>query len=147
MIRAATDDDAPAIRALRQAWTEEDHGGAIDDPAYPATFDAWWRAERGHRRYWIAEVDGAAVGMVSVVTMSRMPRPGAHTSSWGYVHNMFVVPEQRSAGIGAQLMARAIDDCRADGYEHLVLHPRTRAVPFYERLGFGPAVDLLQRPL
>ena len=85
--------------------------------------------------------------MASVVVMSRMPRPGTDTRSWGYVHNLYVLPSHRDSGVGAELMAAAIDACRADGYEHLVLHPRSRAVPFYERLGFAPAVDLLQRPL
>ena len=146
MIRAATDDDASVIRALRHAWTEED-GGAVDDPDYAATFDEWWQAERGHRRHWLAEVDGEVVGMVSVVTMSRMPRPGAVTRSWGYVHQLFVLASHRDSGVGADLMTVAIDACRADGFEHLVLHPRPRSVPFYERRGFAPAADLLQRPL
>jgi GNAT superfamily N-acetyltransferase len=143
LIRPATDGDAAAIRALRHAWTEEDAGDRIDDRAYAAVFDEWWRAERSRRRYWIAEVDGAAVGMVSVVTMTRMPRPGVPTRPWGYVHNLVVLPSHRGSGIGVELMTAAADACRADGYEHLLLHPRPRAVPFYERLGYGPATDLL----
>ena len=145
--RLAGDGDTDAVRALRQAWTEEDRGAPIDDPGFDATFATWWEAERGRRRCWLAEVEGEVVGMVSVVVMSRMPRPGAATSSWGYVHNMYVLPAHRDAGIGAHLMAAAIDGCRADRFEHLTLHPRARAVPFYERLGFGPATDLLRRPL
>ena len=147
MIRPAGDGDAAAVRDLRRAWTEEDRGGPVDDPDYTATFQAWWEAERSRRRYWVAEVDGAVVGMVSVVTMSRMPRPGTGTRPWGYVHNLVVLPSHRGSGIGAELMAAATDACRADGYEHLLLHPRPRAVPFYERLGFGPVTDLLQLPL
>jgi GNAT superfamily N-acetyltransferase len=145
--RPATDADASAIRDLRHAWTEEDAGAPIVDDGFAAAFDAWWQDERARRRYWVAEVDGAVVGMVSVVTMTRMPRPNAHTPPWGYVHNLVVLPSHRGAGIGAELMAAAADACRADGYEHLLLHPRPRAVPFYERLGYRPPSDLLQLPL
>ena len=147
MIRAATDADVGALRALRHAWTEEDRGGPVDDPSFDDTFAAWWDGERGHRRFWIAEVDGDVVGMASVVVMSRMPRPGVPTRAWGYVHNMFVAPAHRDGGIGAALLGAVIEACRADGFEHLTLHPRDRAVAFYERLGFRAVDDLLRRPL
>jgi GNAT superfamily N-acetyltransferase len=146
-IRPAGDDDADAIRDLRHAWTEEDRGEAIVDPDFEVTFAAWWATERAHRRYWLAEVDGAVVGMVSVVTMSRMPQPGATPQPWGYVHQLVVLPPHRGAGIGAALMDAATNACRADGYEHLLLHPRERSVPFYERLGFAPVTDLVRRRL
>jgi GNAT superfamily N-acetyltransferase len=148
--RLATDDDVATLRRLRIAWAEEDRGAPVDAEGFVERFDAWWRAEAGHRRFWLWELDGPgaeAVGMVSVVTMRRMPWPGADVPSWGYVHQMFVVPAHRNDGTGSALLRAVVDACRAEGFEQLVLHPRPRAVPFYERLGFAPVGDLLRLPL
>ena len=107
-----------------------------DDPAWDATFDSWWERERSHRRHWIVEVDGEVVGMVSVVHMDRMPRPGIPTSPWGYLHQLYVLPAHRDHGVGAALLRFVADECRADGYQQLVLNPTPRSVPFYRRLGY-----------
>lgn len=145
--RSATDADAPAIAALRRAWTEEDAGAAIPDPGFDEAFAAWWATEAAHRRHWVAEVDGEAVGMASVVEMRRMPQPGRPPRPWGYVHHVFVLASHRGAGIGAALLDLLIADCRAAGHARLVLHPRDRSWSFYERLDFRPADDLVALPL
>jgi GNAT superfamily N-acetyltransferase len=146
--RLATDDDIAAIRRLRVAWAEEDRGRTVADDEFVEPFAEWWRAERGHRRFWLWETDdGEPVGMVSVVTMRRMPWPGADVPSWGYVHQMFVLPPHRDGGVGSALLRAVVTACRDEGFEQLVLHPRERSVPFYERLGFAPAGDLLRLDL
>jgi GNAT superfamily N-acetyltransferase len=146
--RPATDDDVPAIRDLRRRWWEEDGGaGAVADPDYGREFAAWWDAEREHRRHWVAEVDGAVVAMASIVTMRRMPAPGGGARPWGYVHHVYVEPAHRGVGVGAALLAAPIDACRADGFEHLLLHTRDRSRSFYERLGFAPAGRFMLLPL
>jgi len=139
--------DAAAVRGLRRAWAEEDVGGPLDDPGYDDAFAAWWAAEAGRRRYWLATAGGRAVGMASVVTLTRMPQPGPPIASWGYVHQMYVRPEHRDAGVGTTLLAAVVDDCRAAGLSQLVLNPRPRSTPFYRRLGFAPADHLLRLEL
>ena len=142
--RPATDLDIDRIRRLRIAWAEEDGGAPVPEEPFVEQFADWWRAERGHRRFWLAEDDGEPVGMVSVITMRRMPWPGGEAPSWGYVHQMFVLPSRRDDGVGSALLATAVADCRAEGFEQLVLHPRDRSIPFYERAGFVPVDDLLR---
>ena len=73
--------------------------------------------------------------MANVKRYQRMPSPGRGSDAWGYVGNAFVRPHHRSAGVGAALM----DALTAWSWQHfdkLRLSPATRAVPFYERLGF-----------
>ncbi len=41
VIRAAGQPDAPAITALRRAWTAEQHG-PVDDPGFGARFLDWY---------------------------------------------------------------------------------------------------------
>lgn len=76
-----------------------------------------------------------------------MPAPGRPASTWGYLGNMFVRAEHRDRGIGAALVAAAVEHARRAGYARLVLSPSERSVPFYARAGFRPAVDLLLLPL
>lgn len=141
--RLATDDDVPSLAALRRRWAEEDAGEPLDDAGYDAAFASWWASESAHRRHWLATVDGDAVGMASIVVMTRMPQPGHQRPPWGYVHHVYVTPEHRNGGVGAALVGHVVAACRSDGFQRLVLHPRPRSVPFYERLGFTAADDLV----
>ena len=145
--RPATDDDLVAIRALRWAWLEEDAGAPVSDDGYDEAWAAWWAVESGHRRFWVAEVDGEVVGMLSIVTMRRMPQPGRPQSAWGYVQQMYGLAEHRDAGVGSALLRAAIDATRVEGFWHLLVHPTDRALPFYERHGFRPADFVYTLPL
>lgn len=139
MCRVAGDDDFDAVRALRWAWLEEDEGRPVVDDGYEEAWATWWAVESAHRRFWVAEVDGEVVGMLSIVTMRRMPQPGRAPSAWGYVQQMFVRAEHRDAGVGGALLGAAADACRSEGLWHLLVHPTDRALRFYERHGFRPA--------
>lgn len=140
-----TDADRRKLAAVRRAWAEEDAGGPIDDPGYEDRAAAWVEANEPTRTAWLAEIDGEPVGMLVLVTLERMPEPGEPVSAWGYVHHFVVVPGHRDAGIGQRLMAEAVAAAEARGWPHLLLNPRTRSVPFYERWGFEPAGEWLAR--
>jgi GNAT superfamily N-acetyltransferase len=131
-IRAATEADAAALAALRALFlTGHEADGAFADDV------AAWLGEEGERRMtWLAERDGAALGMASLFEYRRMPRPGLPGSRWGYVSNMFVREEARDAGVGAALLDAVIAAADERGYARLVLSPAERAIPFYERAGF-----------
>jgi GNAT superfamily N-acetyltransferase len=141
VIRLADDRDVAALAALRRQWTEELYG-ECDDPDYERRFAAWFAAEAPRRVSWLAEVDRRPVGMVNVSVFERMPRPGRPPSRWGYLANAFVLAAHRNRGIGRQLMTAVLEHAHAHGWVRVVLSPAERAVPFYTRLGFGPA-DLL----
>lgn len=131
--------DRLALAGLRRRWEEEDHGAPIDDPDFEARAVAWIADNDSHRLCWLAELAGHPVGMLTMVIVERMPHPGRPDSGWGYVHHLYVVPEHRDVGVGAQLLDAAIAEARSRGWGQLVLHPRPRSVPFYERAGFVPA--------
>lgn len=139
-IRVAGEADVGALAALRRAWNEESAGGPIDDDEFDAKFVAWWEVERASRTFFLAEVGGIAVGMVNVKRYDRMPVAGWASSGgwWGYVGNMFVLPDRRNAGIGRVLMEEVIAWAGRARMEHLRLSPSQLAKPFYARLGFAP---------
>lgn len=149
VVRRARPDDADrrALAALRRRWTEEDAGGPVVDDQFESRAVAWMVANESHRLAWLAEVGRGPVGFVTAVPLERMPQPGRTPSAWAYVHHCFVVPEQRDAGVGRRLLDAVVADGRALGWERLLLHPRDRSRPFYERAGFVVADQWLVRSI
>ena len=131
-VRSATVADAVALATLRALFL----GAGEGDDAFARDVAAWLEEEGERRTTWLAERDGAAIGMASLFEYRRMPRPGGGASRWGYVSNMFVREEARDAGVGAALLDAVIAAAEARGYARLVLSPSERAIPFYARAGF-----------
>jgi GNAT superfamily N-acetyltransferase len=94
---------------------------------------------------WLAEEDGVPLGMVNVMLFERMPRPGQSMARWGYVANVYVVPEHRGVGIGARFLGAVTAFADDEGLVRLVLSPTERSVPLYGRFGFTREHDLLVR--
>lgn len=143
-IRIAAAADGPVVAALRRAWTAEQHG-PVDDEDFEARFLGWYEREFARRVSWLAEVDGAAVGMMNLAVFDRMPQPGRDPGTWGYLANAFVLAAYRDRGIGSLLLRALLTHADEHGYVRVVLRPSQRAIPFYERLGFHPDEDLLVR--
>lgn len=150
-VRRATPSDDPLVAELRRAWTEENHGGPVDDPGFAERFAAWADRERDQRVTWLALQAGRPVGMLNMLVFERMPWPGqggavTRPGHWGYVANVFVRAEHRNVGVGALLVAACVEHADTAGFARTVLSPSERSIPFYERLGFRPAADLMVRP-
>ena len=135
VIRIADGADGPAIAALRQAWTAEEHGD-VADPGFEARFLDWYERESVRRVCWLGELAGEPVGMMNLALFERMPRPGLDAGTWGYLANAFVLAPYRDQGIGAQLLAALLAHADDYGYIRVVLRPSERAIPFYQRAGF-----------
>ncbi len=134
--------DLAALADLRRAWSAEgEDDDQIDDPGFDAAFVAWVSSQP--RTFYLAVVDGRAVGMLNVLTYHRMPRPGRTPSTWGYLANAFVRPSHRGAGVGSRVLGVALADCERRGHVRVVLSPSPRSVPFYSRVGFVMADELM----
>jgi GNAT superfamily N-acetyltransferase len=144
VIRIAGAADAPALAALRRAWTAEQHG-PVGDPEFEARFLDWYERESGRRVSWLAEVSGEMVGMVNLAVFERMPQPGRQAGSWGYLANAFVLAAYRNRGVGSLLLRALLAHADDQGYLRVVLRPARRAVPFYQRAGFTFNTGLLVR--
>lgn len=112
------------------------------DRRFEDEFAAWVGGLAGERLYWLAERDGASIGMLSLLVYRRMPRPGRRDSCWGYVGNVYVRPQERDRGVGRALLDATVDHATGQGFVRLVLSPSARSVPFYRRAGFVPATRL-----
>ncbi|OXM69538.1 GNAT family N-acetyltransferase [Amycolatopsis vastitatis] len=142
-IRRTDEHDAARIAALRRAWVEEDAGHPVADDGFDDRFAEWYAAEAGRRVIFLAELGREPVGMVNLVTFTRMPKPGRAPSLWYYLGNAFVRGGHRDRGIGTTLLEAAIGYAHEQGAVRIVLAPSERSRPFYRRAGFGPATMLL----
>ncbi|HTW19492.1 MAG TPA: GNAT family N-acetyltransferase [Mycobacteriales bacterium] len=141
-VRSADVDDVPQLAALRAQWREQESSAQ-----FVAAYRDWFVREAAVRWWWLA-VDGpAAIGMVNLKMFDRMPSPGRPPSRWGYLANLYVVPEHRDAGVGTALLTALVDRARAEGLVRIVLSPSEQAAPLYARFGFRPATDLMLLPL
>ena len=145
VIRMAGQADGAALAALRREWTEEDTGSVADE-RFEARFLEWYKRETARRLTWLAEIEGKPVGMMNLSVFERMPRPGVDTGRWGYIGNAFVLAEHRDQGIGSLLLAALLTHADSHGFVRVVLRPTQRAIPFYQRAGFGGDGGLLVRP-
>lgn len=143
-VRIAGEDDVGVLAGLRRAWNEEQADGPVDGDGFDAAFRAWWEAERSTRTFFLVLLDGAPVGMANVKRYERMPVAGRDAGHWGYVGNVFVLPDHRNGGVGQVLMDEILAWAGREGMAHLRLAPSPRSVTFYERLGYtaGAVVEL-----
>lgn len=140
IIRDQTTEDRAALAALRAVWAAEQEPGLDDDPDFEAVYSGWLDANP--RKFFVAEVNGVPVGMLNLLVFERMPKPGKEPSRWVYLGNVYVLPEFRNAGIGAQLVQKAIAFSRGIKAGRMVLSPSPASRTFYARLGFEPAEEL-----
>jgi GNAT superfamily N-acetyltransferase len=135
----ATTDDIDELARLRFAlYAEQD--GTVAEPAeaYRERFAAFaaralasedWRA-------WVAPLGDRLVGAMWLHTVHRVPVPGKRAGPIGYLTNVYVVPEHRNTGLGAQMLDRVTACCRQEGFSEVIVWPTERSRPFYARGGF-----------
>lgn len=136
-IRRATAADADAIAAVhaaswRDAYRDVMPADYLRDQALADLTRHWRETEyRPEDVILVAERAGAVIGFIAIY---RGPEHGPIP----YLDNLHVHPEQRSGGIGAQLMAAAAEALQALGETGVYLwlvQGNAAAQRFYERLG------------
>lgn len=136
MIRAATADDLPLVRELWQAFEEE----IPDEPWRPdelAEDSAWLEDAVREEIVLLADEDGLAVAR----------RRGERL---GFLELVYVRPQARRSGIGAELVrevAARLREAGADMLELEVLASNAEARAIYERWGLKPVELTLAAPL
>ncbi|HWO24131.1 MAG TPA: GNAT family N-acetyltransferase [Kofleriaceae bacterium] len=143
LIRPATDDDAPFLRAMlyeaarwNPEWPREPIEQVLAEPALWRYHAAWGRPGDGGV---VAELDGAPAG-AAWYRLFPAAEPG-----YGFVDEatpelaMAVALPHRRKGIGSRLIRAAMDRARADGFRALSLSVAAAnpARELYRRAGFA----------
>jgi len=141
-IREYRDTDYAACRGLWMQLTER-HRLIYGDPAIggddPGRGLDDYLANPGRRATWVAEVDGAVIGMTGLIG----------NGDEAAVEPAVVAEEFRSRGIGRSLVAHAISEAKRIGIRFLSAQPVARnveAISFFIDCGFDIVghVDLFQ---
>ena len=135
--RDATEADLPAIVCLLaedQIGGRKDDPGPPLDPVYAAAFAAIERDP--NQRLIVAEIDGAVIGTMQLSFLPGLLNRGA----WrGQIEAVRIAADQRGQGLGADMIAWGVEQCRERGCFMAQLtsnNDRVAAHRFYERLGW-----------
>lgn len=143
-VRIGDAGDAEALAALRWRRVTEERGYDGDNrQEFVAALRDWMAAHAGTHLPFVAEKDGAVVGMAWLMVGVRVPTPGSYERRFGDVQSVFVVPELRNDGIGGLLVEKLRKTADEMGLKHVTVHSSERAVPFYRRHGFDHQDTLL----
>lgn len=94
---------------------------------------------------WIAEVDDRVVSNIYIQLIDKVPRPGRITYPFGYVTNVYTLPEYRSQGIGSKISQSIEEWSRMNHLEFLIVWPSEDGVSFYERNGYVKAAEAMEK--
>lgn len=139
-LRRATLDDVPSL----EEWDRDDDVRASSGEDEDDDWD--WAVEIPREVDWrellVAEEDGRPVGFIQIIDACE-----EESHYWGDIAPDVMAidiwigaPADRGRGIGARMMALALDRCFADDrVTEVVIDPlesNVRAIRFYQRLGF-----------
>jgi GNAT superfamily N-acetyltransferase len=98
-------------------------------------------------RTWIAEEDGEALGIVSVVVNDVPPLPGETRCREGYIVNECVLPPARGRGVGRLLLHAALGSAETLGIGRYCLFAPDAGRPLYVTEGFGSTDRYMMLPV
>jgi GNAT superfamily N-acetyltransferase len=135
--RRATAADLPFMVGL---IAEDSVGASTDEPANANTreYEAALAAidASPHNELYVAELAGRPVGTFQLTFLPGIMRRGM----WrGLIESVHIVPDQRSRGLGGEMIGYAVARCREKGCGMVQLtsnKARLDAHRFYRRLGF-----------
>jgi GNAT superfamily N-acetyltransferase len=148
-IRTATVADAKSLAELRWEFRSAQNPAVEAHDAFVRRCVAWMRRELQDGsgwRAWAAVQDHAIVGQIWLHTIAKIPNPVAELERLAYVSNLFVRASSRG-GTGTRLLEAALDSCREQGIERVVLWPSKRSVTLYLGHGFTRGGDVMELKL
>lgn len=135
VIRQATAEDAEQAAGVLNAVIAEGSLTLFDTPFSPAAERAFIAALGPRSALFVAEIDGAIVGVQSIDVFASLAASTAHVATMG----TWIRTEARGQGIGARLAAHSLAFALTHGYTKVVIQvlaTNTRALRFYRGLGF-----------
>lgn len=93
---------------------------------------------------WVAEDKDKIVSHTFLQIIDTIPRPGRKRSPYGYVTNVYTLPEYRGKGIGSMIMDEVNKWSKDNGLTFLMVWPSETSIEFYERNGFKINEEILE---
>lgn len=145
IVRPASPQDLHAVAELRWLWEQENHGRSdVPLDEFVPRFVDWGKQNPDSHHCFVAALNGSVVGMAWLAVTLRVPLPRSFERASGDVQCVYVKPELRDHGLGAQLIEAVLGLARELGVERVSVHSSDRAVSAYTRHGFAVSPVLLQ---
>jgi GNAT superfamily N-acetyltransferase len=145
-IRTATVADAKTLAELRWTFRSSQREATEAHDPFVRRCAAWMRRELQPGSCWKAWVAVDAhliVGHIWLHTVQKIPNPVGEPEQLAYVSNVFVEVASRG-GTGTRLLTTALDWCRANRVDRVVLWPSKRSVSLYLAHGFSHAGEVME---
>ena len=145
-IRLATESDALLLARFRYLFRSSLNPPRENEQEFVRRCSAWMQErlrEDNRWRCWMAEQNHKPVGNLWIQLIEKIPNPIAEPEYHAYVTNFYVKEEARDRGIGSMLLSAAIEWCKAQEVQAVILWPTEQSRPLYVRHGFAVQEDLL----
>jgi GNAT superfamily N-acetyltransferase len=144
-VRRATSADAARLAELRYEFRTSLRPPAEARAQFLERCTRWMqeRLSGPSWRCWVAEAKGTIIGHVWLDIMEKIPNPGPEDELHGYITNLYVQDALRNQGIGAQLLEAALEHCRGNRIDSVILWPTKRSRSLYQRHGFAQAENVM----
>jgi len=93
--------------------------------------------------HWVAQTGEQLIAALTIIKVPKVPAPDDLDGCWGYLTNVYTLPEHRNQGVGSALLTHARHWANTQRMELLIVWPSDRSVPFYQRAGFASQADPL----
>jgi GNAT superfamily N-acetyltransferase len=145
VVRRAVVGDVEVVVAQRRAMFEEmrsAESAALDDMA--TRFAPWVKREIAAERYlgWFAVAEGTVAAGLGLWLMEWPPHVVGRASRRGYLLNVYTEKRFRRLGLARELVEVAVEWCRGNGVDVMVLHASDAGRRMYEELGFGATNEM-----
>lgn len=97
--------------------------------------------ERNEFIAWIAEYGGRIIATSGLVLWRIAPRYDCLHGRYGYILNMYTLPEFRRNGISTELLKKLIEEAKKLNVDILNLHATKDGINMYRRFGFKDPID------
>jgi GNAT superfamily N-acetyltransferase len=146
LIRPGTLDDAETIVAQRRAmFFDAGFRDARELDRMSAEFRPWLERKMRDHEYlaWFAVDPGGAIAAGLGLWLMDWPPHMIGPGPWrGNILNVYTRPESRRMGLARRLMDTALEWCRGNRVQAVILHSSDDGRPLYESLGFKPTNEM-----
>jgi GNAT superfamily N-acetyltransferase len=143
--RASTDDVITLVEHRREMFCDMGYGddAALDSMA--GKFKPWLLRHLNSGEYvaWLAVASDASIAAgAGLWQMDWPPHMIGNAARRGNILNVYTVEKFRRRGLARQLMEAAIQWCRENGVDIVILHASPEGRALYESMGFAPSNEM-----
>lgn len=144
-LRRATSHDAAVIaRHRRQMFRDMGYHDEAHLDSMTAKFMPWVEAKLASGDYlaWFAVENGNVIAGAGLWLMDWPPHMVASNPRRGNILNVYTEPDFRRRGLARRLTQSAIDWCKTNNIDLVILHASAEGRSLYESLGFSASNEM-----